>query len=330
MSNSQIKTIEKYVRLQENLATYRVIQAGIQTGILERLGQGQKTSAQLASDLNLDPWRTELLCSALTETGLVERYDDDFALSAMARMVPLNEQMAFGWQHLESALTPTPNPAESLPPPPSAEAPTLHHWTQTPAALDAVEALDIGRSRRGFRILDLGCGPAVFSAAIAHRDPDCRIVLLDDEPRLAQARTTISGIGVDKQFEFVVGDYRDPPLANQEFDLILIAGLLHRFPAEQCTPWLQRIVRHLKPEGDLAILDWYYGQAKGSRTLVFFELELTVQMPQAKLHRPPVIRDWMLEAGLDNIQFAFLPSTPHIWGLILGQSQGKTFPAPRA
>lgn len=318
MANSQIKTIEDYIRLQENLASYHVIRAGLQSGLLRTLAQGQKTASQLADILNLDPRRTELICSALVQTGLVERYEDDLALSQVARMLPLDQEPDGFWTELTPSLQSTADSPAPVPETSEAEG-MPHTWTQTPSALDVVEVLDIGRSRRGFRILEIGGGSAVFSAALAHRDPDCQITLIDSPVNLQRARETIEGVGVEKQFELVEGDYRDPKIPEGQYDLVMAAGLLHRLPASECTAWLQRLAGGLKPEGDLAIIDWYHGQEKGARTLAFFELELTLRFPQARLHRPPEIRDWLLDAGLENIQFAFLPSPPRIWGLVLGQ-----------
>ncbi|MEZ6095955.1 MAG: hypothetical protein R3C03_17275 [Pirellulaceae bacterium] len=65
MSQTQLKTIDAYTRLQQNLAFYHVVRVAVNCGVLKALEAGQKTSAELAKVLNLDPWRTELLCSAL-------------------------------------------------------------------------------------------------------------------------------------------------------------------------------------------------------------------------------------------------------------------------
>ncbi len=315
MANTQLKTIEEFVRFQNALSTYHVIRLGYQLGVIRLLTSGQRTSTQVATELRLDPWKTELLCSALCETGLLERYDDDFALSAMARLVVDDDIDAKYRGALESFV------AENSPAERQTLASTLqnHEWTQTPAAMNAAEVLDIGRTRRGFRILEIGGGAAVFSSAFAHRDPDCQVTLIDTAENLQKSLATVESIGIAGQFETLVGDVLNPQPPVCAFDLIVVVGLLHGLPEDKCAGWVAKLVTGLKPEGELAIIDCFHGQAKGARSMAFFELEMTLHISQARLHRPPEMRTWMLDAGLENIQFAFLPSVPHLWGLVLGQ-----------
>ena len=315
MANTQLKTIEEFVRFQNALSTYHVIHLGLRLGVVRLLTAGQKTSAQVAVELQLDPWKTELLCSALCETGLLERYDDDFALSAMGRLVVDDDIDAKYRGALDSFVSDSSKVSRDM----TAKVLQNHEWTQTPSAMNAAEVLDIGRTRRGFRILEIGGGAAVFSSAFAHRDPDCQVTLIDTDDNLQKSMTTVESIGIAGQFEMLAGDVLDPQLPSDAFDLILTVGLLHSLPEAECAGWVAKVIAGLKPEGELALIDCFHGQAKGARTMAFFELEMTLESPAARLHRPPVIRNWMLDAGLQNIQFAFLPSVPHLWGLVLGQ-----------
>ncbi|MBX3417650.1 MAG: hypothetical protein KF851_08615 [Pirellulaceae bacterium] len=315
MSNTQIKTVEEFVRFQNSLATYHVIRLGFQLGVLRLLEVGQRTSEQIAEALKLDSWRIELLCSALCETGLLERYEDDFALSPMARLI-LNDDWDAGFRNAIDQFA----VAEEFQT--SGKGITeigRHDWTRTPAAMDAAEALDFGRTRRGLRVLELGGSSAVFSSALAHRDPDCQVTLLDTPENLARSMMTVESIGIAGQFKAVEGNPFDVDLTGENYDLILAAGIFHRLEAAKAKGWIKATVAGLKHEGELAIVDYFHGQEKGARTLAMWELELTLQSAIHKIHSPPVIRTWMLEAGLEHVQFAFLPSVPHVWGLILGQ-----------
>lgn len=313
MANPQIKTVEEFVSFQNALATYHVIRLGFEVGILRLLEPGQMTSPQIAAALQLDPWRTELLCSALCHTGLLERYEDDFALSTMARLV-LHDDWDAGFRGALEVLAD--RPAEKEPSEPGLN---WHDWTRTPAAMDAAEALDFGKSRRGLRVLELGGGSAVFSCALAHRDPDCQVTVLDSAENLQRSLAMVANVGISGQFTPLIGDPRRPDLEAETYDLVLVVGFLHQLNPEQAAAWILNIADSIKPGGELAIVDYFHGQTKGNKTMALWELELTLRNRFAKLHSPPTIRNWMLEAGLDHIQFAFLPSAPHVWGLVLGQ-----------
>jgi len=86
MSNAQRKTIEDFVQLQRRNALCHSIRAAVDLGILESLAEGQKTAAQLADSLGLNPNATDRLMHVLSGTELVDKYGEDYALSNIARL----------------------------------------------------------------------------------------------------------------------------------------------------------------------------------------------------------------------------------------------------
>lgn len=323
MSKAQIKTLESFLRLQQNLASFHVMKVAARLGILAELQKGQKTALELAKSLSLNPERTEWLMLALSETEICELHGDDYALTQAARMLPPN--MTLGdqhWHDLENFITDKSNTLpssvdEALN---DAHLVSMQPWMQTPAAMDAAELLDMGKSRRGLKILEVGGGSAIFGSAIAHRDPDSQIVVLEHPAHVEQATATVTSIGLESRFQiYEYVDQDNTPLPDAQFDLILIVGQMHGTPVDRGPAMLQRLVTTLKPGGELAIIDWFPGQPAGMRTLKFYQLELALRQTRQSFHSPQMVRDWVMQAGLENIQFAHLPSPPHIWGLLLAQ-----------
>ena len=338
MSNLQIKTLEEFVRLQQNTASLHVAKTGLRLGIIKQLASGQQPADQVAASLQLDPSATRLLLQAMCETGLVERYGADFALSQMARLLPNLQSLEDDhWLRLEqfvregrlhdSVTDSVPmgarieQAATKLQQAISKSSIVNDHqqWMQAPAAIDAAQVLDFGRSRRGLRVLEIGGGSAVFSATLAHRDPDSRFVLVDVASNLARARYTTVSVGLENQFDFIECDPLAPTMEPQSFDLILVAGQLHCLTEQVCKNWIACLAGALKPTGELVVVDWFPGQEKGERTLAFYELELGLRVPGAKMHRPQLVREWLQAAGLSQVRYAHLPSPPHIWGLALAE-----------
>jgi SAM-dependent methyltransferase len=340
MANPQIKTLEEFVRLQQNTASFHVAKTGMKLGVIEFLASGQQTAERIAAGLKIEPSATGLLLQAMCQTGLVERYGTDFALSQMARLLPnprslnddhwlLLEQFVREGRLPESETDPlhglscdtnsdalTPNVNSK-----SAVDNDHQQWMQAPAAIDAAQVLDFGGSRRGLRVLEVGGGSAVFSVTLAHRDPDSRFVLLDIEANLMRARSTAESVGLDSQFEFVETNPLSPLVPSQSIDLVLIVGQLHSLVDHVCKKWIASLAQFLKPAGELVVVDWFPGQEKGERTLSFYALELGLRIPGAEMHRPQLVREWLLAAGLSQVRYAHLPSPPHIWGLILAEKQ---------
>ncbi len=331
MSTPQIKAIEDYIRLQDRNALTHVIRAATHIGVFDLLEKRQHTLDELSSELSLNRDSLKLLMSVLCETELIQKFGDDFALSTVGKMIPESFR-DFGdrhWQYLNGFLrTGTPLPGHNDVPVTDADFQgewAASEWTQTPAALDLVDALDAGKSRSGLRILEVRCGAAVFGAALAHRDPECQLVLVDDRAGLKRAEKSVTGVGVHGRAQLVEADYTDenlPSIISDEagrggFDLVVLAGVAHRHTLEECGQLFKRLAGLVRPDHELAIADLFPGQEKGDRHRLVFELELALRTSKGKVHHPDELRAELEKVGLGEIKYTHLPSPPYLWGLIV-------------
>ena len=320
------QTVDDYVQLQHTVAAYHVLKAALRLGVINELKSGQKTAAQVAKDLGLDWAATEMLLLALCETGLVENYGEDYALSQVGHLFvdpfslddghwgSLEELVRLGSDQFGAVRT----SSSAIKTEPVTRI-ASQQWLEAPAALDAAEVLDFGHSRRAFRVLEVGGGSAVISSALAHRDPDSLFAVLDRPADLERARQTAASVELDNQFEFIEGDPRHPQIENGVYDLIIVSGQFHFLPESAGPNWVAALAAGLKPGGELAVIDWFGGQDKGFRNMVYHQLEIGLRVPGAKLNRPQSLREWMHAAGLTQVRFAQLPSPPHVWGLVLAE-----------
>lgn len=194
-----------------------------------------------------------------------------------------------------------------------------NEWMMTPAALDAAQVLDFGNSRSGLRILEIGCGSAIFGSTLIHRDPESRLVVLDHAMNLKRAQKTIDSIEAGDRVDFVEADYLDFSLDHQPFDLVIATSLVHRHNESECVQVFQNVHKHLKPSGEFVIVDIFPGQEEGEATRSIVALEIILRTEHGGLKDPAQFQHEMIMNGFDQIQFAHLPSPPHIWGLILAQ-----------
>jgi SAM-dependent methyltransferase len=290
MSNSQQKTLQDYIRLHQRNATTHAIRAAVELGVIGALADGQKTIGQLAESLGLDPAALQLLMNVLVQTELVENYQDDYALSTVARLIPA-EFYDFGdqyWRHLARFVrggVPLPSDQHlAFTNDDYLSSQAVREWMWTPAALDAAEVLQIGKSRRGLRILEVGCGSAVFGATLAHRDPDSQIVLLDDAAGLRRAQATIDSVGLESQSQMIEGDYMNFDLAGEMFDLVIVAGLVHRHAISECEKLFQRLHSVAKAESEIVVVDVFPGQERGDAHRAYIQLELKLRTSQGGVH----------------------------------------------
>lgn len=331
MSTSQQKTLEDFIQLQNRNALAHTIRAIVDLGVVEELRKGQRTAVQLASELNLYPDALERLLNVAVGTELIEKYGDDYALSSIARLIP-EPFLDFGdahWKHLTLHVkTGAPLPIcdeVSLNDQDYMINKASEEWMLTPAALTAAQVLDMGKTRRASRILEVSCGSAVFGATLAHSDPDSVITLLDTPFNIDRARKTVESIGLEHKVTYIESESLDdlgsiPELEGQTFDLALVASVLHRKTGGECQRLFSQLHNLTKKDRELVIIDVFPGQPEGDLQRAVFEMELNLRTSRGRLHDPRLMEESLKESGFTGIQFAHLTTTPFYWGLILAQS----------
>ena len=160
MSDFQDRTIQELYSLKRRGAQWHALRAANEVGIFGVLDTGQKTVAQLAETLSLNEAAVGKLMKVLLQTEMVEQYGEEFALTTLGNLVPAATR-DFGnasWEKLVDHLKTGEEVTDATW---SAELDS-REWTMTPAAINAMKCLDIGKTRTGLRILDVGCGSGVF------------------------------------------------------------------------------------------------------------------------------------------------------------------------
>lgn len=323
MADSQIRALQGYVELLNNNALAHVVRTANLLGILQALVDGQKQLDEIAERCRVARKALEPFMAALVQSPLVEQYGEYYALSQVARMIPsqLSDLGDAHWQHLGKFL----RTGQPLPVQPNLaateddflSASLLHEWMQTPAALSAVSALDIGRHRRAMRVLELGCASGVFSLTFAHHDPNSRFILVDAPERMPLARSGAESLNVAERIEFVEQDYMVYAPEPASADLVLFASVIHRHDESQVQQLIHKAKLALVRGGELCIVDVFPGQERGDRFRAIFELELSMRTSRGQAHSAFLLQDWLRSEGFGDIQFTHLPAPPYLWGLII-------------
>jgi SAM-dependent methyltransferase len=327
MSDSQLRTIETFHRLLGQPAQTAVLNAALRLGIIDALREGQKTAGQLERKCELRRGTVTPLMELLKPTGLVEQFGEHYALSQAAQMAPRSLWAAWfeQWTHLEASLRPD-NAALSEYDRLRAEEHRRERflasrgqmqWAATGAALKAAEALDIGGHRRSLHILDLGCGAAVYSMTLAHRDPGCIVRLVDNANGLARARATVQSLDIESRVSMLETDDLNIPGSDGAFDLVILGDHIHQWSADEQEQLLRTGHRVLGPGGEIAIVDVFAGQERGQLAVSQFALQLLIGTGNA-VTPPELLNERLLRVGFTRIQFTHLPAPPWTHGLVVG------------
>ena len=169
MSAQEI-TLQQYHQWMKMNAATHLIRSAREIGIFAELRNGQRTLDQLCETASLRPESAKLLLDGLVAIGIIERYGDDYALSRAAHLLcqyddDLGDRR---WDALGDLVRGRRDRADSD------DQQHYDHqaatqWVHTATAMQVAEILNIGGEGEpsGIAILDLGCGSAVWSCAMA-------------------------------------------------------------------------------------------------------------------------------------------------------------------
>ena len=126
-----------------------------------------------------------------------------------------------------------------------AAAPFVTRWLQAAMA-----------ERPPRRVLDIGCGTGVYSAAVLSAVPEAHVTGIDLAPAAIDlARSRLSEAGFAGRFDVEVGDARTwRPPAGDGFDAVLLVNNLYYFDPAERRALLADLGQRLSPGGELIVV----------------------------------------------------------------------------
>ena len=166
--------------------------------------------------------------------------------------------------------------------------------------------------RHAGRLLDVGCGTAMYSKIAAGIDPRLHIDGIDlAEDVIAAAQAELRAAGLDTRIHLHVGDVRNwnPPSADR-YDVILLLNNIYYFPPDQRVALYQQLRNLLKAGGEIIVATL---TAPGSIASAHLNFMLVCQSGNASLPRAGDLESGLAEAGLRVVETVHIvPTEPFV------------------
>jgi 2-polyprenyl-3-methyl-5-hydroxy-6-metoxy-1,4-benzoquinol methylase len=158
--------------------------------------------------------------------------------------------------------------------------------------------VDAGRPG-GLRVLDVACGCAAKSLALARASLGVRVTCPDSAEVLEVARDLAERLGVQSQVVFRSANLLDTDLGEGQFDAALCGQITHYLTAEQNVGLFRRIYSALSPNGVL-VIDCPMASDEPTETASLLTLMLWANSGGAA-HSFETYRGWLSGSGFRQI-----------------------------
>jgi hypothetical protein len=160
---------------------------------------------------------------------------------------------------------------------------------------DVAERLDLPDYGR---LLDVGGGHALYSAACCERYPGLTATVFDDPAVEGVARENLAAAGLEDRVAFRAGDYETDPL-GEGYDGALVFNVVHGNDRATNRALFESLAEAVAPGGTLAILDQFgdeTGPSIADTGTHFLDLTYLVSLG-GRTYDTGTVRDWLADAS---------------------------------
>lgn len=310
---------QRLQQLHFSSAIERVLAVSLQFDVYSHIAAGKKTAAEIAQAAGASERGMRVLLDAAVGLELLRKEQGHYELTAEAARYLVRDRPDYVgeffasdtlrnlWAGLADAVR-SGQPVHSVSPQDAAE----EFFPQLVGALDVINrplaqrlATHLLSSDQPVprRVLDVGCGSAVWSLTLAQADPQIRLTLPDWPRVLERTRTYVARAGLSDRVQFFPGDLLTVPLGERTFDLALLGNVAHGLSEPELQRLFARLQAALDSGGRLAIIDMIPNDERtGPLFPLLFALLMLVQTDAGGTYTLAEYRAWLEATGFVGIE----------------------------
>ena len=297
------------------------VYSAVELGVFPAVAAGHDTVAKLAAHCHCQERGLRPLVYTLVGLGLLEQQGEQFKLALDSQMFLLPSSPAYlggvlahqtkligSWAHMPEAVR------QGKPPGTVVEGDQDDgaffagfvdslfnlNW---PAAQAVAQALPAAKTA-----IDIGCGSAVWSLALAGAHQDLRVVAVDRQLVLdSVARVFAERHGCGDRYEYRAGNFRDVDLGKS--DVAFLGHILHSEGEAASRTLLKRIHDGLNPGGVLVVAEMVASEPRGADVFSnLFDLNMLMWTEEGTVFTKAQMEEMGREAGFTRFEWLTVPS----------------------
>ncbi len=283
-------------------------------------------AAQVAKTLNLDPEATERLLNALTSLEIVTKENQTYHLPEAAHeyLITGGSHSLQQWIQLSADLYPVWGQLSSFiksgiliksimemlggdPHKMRAFTDAMHDKALKATWLIARE-IPVGDAKT---LLDVGGGPGTYSLEWCKLHNHLKATVFDIAPVLEVTKTYIESYELQGRVDAKPGDFHKDDLGDSQYDLVLMANILHMYDADMSRALVTKAVKAVKPGGRIIIHGFCTNENQtGPLGDTLFSLNIGMLTEGGRAHPVQEKIDWLKGTGVSDIRHFRIDAIP--------------------
>jgi len=292
----------------------RIILTAMELGIFTVIGNGRKTSKEVAQKLGTNERATERLMNALCVLNLLDKKYGEFSNTpfSLKYLVEGGIDYLAGLKHTAHLWHTWSNLTEAVRKGRAVGIPAIQqrgsewlkafiaamHDRAKNIAAHVVSLIDLKNVKT---VLDVGGGSGAYAMAFVKANPKIKAAIFDLPEVIPITRNYINKEGLSSKIQLISGDYNKDNLPKG-FDLIFLSSIIHSNSPEVNQKLINKCVSCLNLNGQLVIQDFIVDESRISPPqAVIFALNMLVATEAGDTYTEAEVKNWIKKAGISNI-----------------------------
>jgi ubiquinone/menaquinone biosynthesis C-methylase UbiE len=313
------QTINAYQRTE-------ALKAAIELEVFTAIGEGKKTTAEIAQQCGAAERGIRILCDFLTIMGFLTKTEATYSLTADSAMFldkkspaymggatqfMLSPMLTAGYKDFTAAVRKGGIAVSEE----GTIAPDNPIWVDFAHAMGPLMALPAElmaqladpEAKQKLKILDIAAGHGLFGIAFARNNPNVEVVALDWANVLEVAKQNAAKAGVAHRYSTISGSAFDVAF-GEGYDIVLLTNFLHHFDPPTCETLLRKVHAALNDSGRAVTLEFVPNEDRISPPeSASFAVMMLGSTPSGDAYTFSELKKMMTAAGFGKSEFHPLP-----------------------